>query len=64
MLIYATVDVSLSTLMPELRMRYPGLEIFAATSHRGVLTPDGYQRGAFALIGEPGDGIEVLLFED
>ena len=54
-LVYATVDAPFGPALETLSARAPRVEVFGATSFRGVLSPSGFQRGVFALIGEAGD---------
>lgn len=56
-LLYATVDQKVAELGALVARRAPGASVFGATSFQGVLTPDGFPRGAFALVGGAKDGI-------
>lgn len=60
-LVYSTVDTPIAPHAAALASRVRG-PIFGCTSSAGVFTPRGFERGAFALIGEEGDaGAEVAL---
>src|SRR4051812_47669872 len=54
-LVYATVDQKLATILPSLGARIRNGAVFGCTSSGGVFTPRGFERGAYALVGEEGD---------
>lgn len=54
-LVYATVDTSLAATVGALATKMRGAPVFGCTSSRGVFTPRGFERGAFALIADEGD---------
>ncbi len=54
-LVYATVDVPLEATLERVAQAMPRAAVFGATSFQGVLLPNGFRRGAFALVGQPGD---------
>ena len=58
-LLYSTADVDHASVIAELCRRYPGVNVFGTTSFQGVLTPNGFQRGAHLLIGEKDDRVQV-----
>ncbi len=57
----STVDQPLEKIARELAEAAPGVPVFGATSFQGVFTPDGFQRGAFLLVGEEADGVELAV---
>lgn len=59
--VVSTVDQPLEAMAEDLGRAAPGAAVFGATSFQGVFTPDGFQRGAFLLVGEEGDGVEVAV---
>jgi hypothetical protein len=60
-LVYSTVDAPIAAHATTLASRVRG-PVFGCTSSAGVFTPRGFERGAFALIGEDGDAdVEVQL---
>lgn len=60
-LVYATVDAPIDARVAALSSRIRG-PVFGCTSSAGVFTPRGFERGAFALIGEEGDAaVEVAV---
>ena len=59
--VVSTVDQPLEAIAGELAAAAPGVPVFGATSFQGVFTPDGFRRGAYLLLGEAGDGVEVAV---
>jgi hypothetical protein len=58
-LLYATVDQPAYDIALALTRRFPGAAVFGATSFQGVLTPEGFRRGAFALAADRVDGVRA-----
>ncbi|MEZ4251307.1 MAG: FIST N-terminal domain-containing protein [Polyangiales bacterium] len=58
-LVHSTVDADHGALRRELAAS--GAVVFGATSFRGVFVPDGFERGAFALLGRAGDPTAVSV---
>jgi hypothetical protein len=59
-LVYRTVDAAAQADALTARMR--GAPVFGCTSSGGVFTPGGFERGAFALLGDEGDAtVDVAL---
>jgi len=63
-LTYWTIDAGVAW-RTKLNAKFPGLPIFGASSFHGVLTPEGFKRGAYALVGEAEDeiSVEVVIAE-
>lgn len=53
-LVYSTVDAPLAALLAGVSTKVRG-PVFGCTSSSGVFTPRGFERGAFALVGEADD---------
>ena len=61
-LFFATEDVEIEPKIEPILQANPDASVFGVTSFQGVLTPDGFLEGAFALIGEESDGVELKPF--
>lgn len=59
LLIYATVDQPIDDIAATLTRRFPKAAVFGATSFQGVLTPDGFRRGAMVLAADRIDGVRA-----
>lgn len=59
LLVYATVDQPVDDLAVALTRRYPSAAVFGTTSFQGVLTPEGFRRGAFVLAADRIDGVRA-----
>lgn len=58
-LVYATVDQDVASVVAEVARRVPKASVFGSTSFQGVLTPDGFPRGAYALVADAKDGVRA-----
>ncbi len=58
-LMYGTDDGPFGRIMASLMRRFPGVQVFGATSFKGVFTSNGFSRDVALLVGESSDGITL-----
>ncbi|MDX9723099.1 MAG: FIST N-terminal domain-containing protein [Myxococcota bacterium] len=59
--LYCTVEVDIDGIIGRFRERWGEIPLVGCSSFHGVFTPSGFARGAFALVGEAEDQVEMVV---